>query len=296
MMKMNSLTSSIGTKIKQIRIEKQITQSELCNGICSQAEISKIENGLNSPTVDLMQQIAIRLKVPIALLFEELQANEEMEYFDQSVSELLREEAYEQIKHYISKYDDKENIEIIILSAYFQIIVDLKQDLFDFRTAASLLSNLLIEWDVQSESIPLFIRIKTAIANLYAEHDLFHLTKSAYLDIEILLENLNSSLYVTSLIKIYFNHAQILLYQDLFEESKLYIQKGLELCLSHQQTFLLGHLYFQLGNYQEAVGIDSFQKTYTVAYTLLHAFEFKSTKQKVVELKEEHLLFTFEST
>ncbi|AHA31476.1 hypothetical protein ASF99_04465 [Exiguobacterium sp. Leaf187] len=294
MMKMNSLTSSIGTKIKQLRIEKQMTQNELCNGICSQAEISKIENGLNSPTVDLMKQIATRLKVPIALLFEELQENEEMERFDQTVSALLRDEKYEQIKRYISKHNNNENIELVILNAYFRIIVDLKQDQYDFRTATFLLNNLLIERDVQNESITLFIRIKTAIANLYAEHKLFHLTTNSYLDIEILLESLNSSLYVTSLIKIYFNHAQILLYQDLFEESKIYIQKGIELCLLHQQTFLLGHLYFQLGNYQEAVGIDSFQKTYTVAYTLLHALELKSTKQKVVDLKEEHLLFTFE--
>ncbi len=34
-MEMNTLTSSIGTKIKQFRIEKQMTQKELCEGICS---------------------------------------------------------------------------------------------------------------------------------------------------------------------------------------------------------------------------------------------------------------------
>lgn len=57
---------------------------------------------------------------------------------------------------------------LIILSAYFQIIVDMKQNRFDFRTATSLLSNLLNEYDVWNESISLFIRIKTAIANIYA--------------------------------------------------------------------------------------------------------------------------------
>lgn len=60
--------------------------------------------------------------------------------------------------------------------------------------------------------------------------------------------------------------------------------------------FSVRHFYFQLGNYQEAVGNDLFQKTYTIAYTLLHAFEFQTTKQLVVDLKKDYLLFTFEST
>ncbi|WP_294741071.1 helix-turn-helix domain-containing protein [uncultured Exiguobacterium sp.] len=292
---MNDLTSSIGTKVKQLRIEKKMTQKELCEGICSQAEISKIENGLNSPTVELLQKIAVRLNSPIAILFENLYVNEEVELFDHKISNLLREENYDQIIQFISKYNHEDNIDLIILSAYFQIIVDMKQDRFDFRTAASLLSNLLFKYDVWNESISLFIRIKTAIANLYAEHELYHLTTSAFIEIETLLEKLESSLYVTSLIKIYFNHAQILLYQDMFEEAHIFIQKGINLCLDSQQTFLLGHLYFQLGNYQEAVGNPLFQKTYTVAYTLLHAFEFQTTKELVVDLKREYLLFSFEN-
>ncbi|WP_193749057.1 helix-turn-helix domain-containing protein, partial [Exiguobacterium indicum] len=76
---MDDLTSSIGTKIKQLRIENQMTQKELCEDICSQAEISKIENGLNSPTVELLQKIAARLNSPITLLFENPQANEDID-------------------------------------------------------------------------------------------------------------------------------------------------------------------------------------------------------------------------
>lgn len=296
MMNLENLTSSIGKKIKQLRIEKRMTQNELCEDICSQAEISKIENGLNSPTVELLQKIASRLNSPIALLFENPQANEEIEFFDKFISDQLREKNFDQIIQFISNYDYNENMNLIILSTYFQIIVDLKQDQYDFRTATSLLSNLIREYDVWNESISLFVRIKTAIANLYAEHELYHLTTSAYLDIEASLEKIGSSLYVTSLIKIYFNHAQILLYQDMFEEANVFIQKGINLCLDSQQTFLLGHFYFQLGNYQESVNNGLFQKTYTLAYTLLHAFEFQTTKQLVVDLKKEYLLFTFEST
>ncbi len=68
---MKSLPHIIGNEIKRIRKQKKMTQKELCEGICSQAEISKIENGRNSPTIDLLQQIAKRLRVPLSLLFRD---------------------------------------------------------------------------------------------------------------------------------------------------------------------------------------------------------------------------------
>ena len=68
---MKSLPHMIGNEIKRIRKEKKMTQKELCDGICSQAEISKIENGRNSPTIDLLQQIAKRLRIPMSILFRD---------------------------------------------------------------------------------------------------------------------------------------------------------------------------------------------------------------------------------
>ena len=66
---MNQLNISIGNEIKRIRQERNWTQAELCQGICSQAEISKIENGRNSPTVDLLQQLAERFHIPVSSFF-----------------------------------------------------------------------------------------------------------------------------------------------------------------------------------------------------------------------------------
>ena len=60
---MNTLYQSIGNQIRQKRIEKHMTQKELSQGICSQAEISKIENGRNMPTIQLLEKIAKRLKI-----------------------------------------------------------------------------------------------------------------------------------------------------------------------------------------------------------------------------------------
>ena len=54
---------SFGKQIKQLRIEKNLTQKELAKGVCSQAELSKIENGKIMPTIDLVQRLSQKLHI-----------------------------------------------------------------------------------------------------------------------------------------------------------------------------------------------------------------------------------------
>ncbi|WP_158513347.1 MULTISPECIES: helix-turn-helix domain-containing protein [Exiguobacterium] len=293
---MNTLTSSIGTKIKQFRIEKQMTQKELCADLCSQAEISKIENGLNSPTVDLLQQLAIRLQVPISLLFQEHSDEEKFFQLDRFLSDLLREEKYKEALERIHQQEKVSIVEIDILKSYIKTIIELKKNQIDFRTAASLLSNLLIEKEVQFQSIDLFIRIKMAIANMYSEQDLFHLTEFVYQELENEIEVFQSTTHLNALLKIYFNHCQILEYQGKSKESIVIAKKGYELCLKYNHTFLFGHFYYQLAHYDEYSGEKkkSLQKQYSVAYALFHAFEHDVRKEMILRMKEPYMLFTFE--
>ena len=52
---MDQFTSpQIGLALRRLRKKHNLTQKDLANGICSQAEISKIESGTHSPTVDLL--------------------------------------------------------------------------------------------------------------------------------------------------------------------------------------------------------------------------------------------------
>ncbi len=49
--------------IKELRKKKYISQSELCQGICSQSQISKIEKGIIYPSSILLYQLSERLGV-----------------------------------------------------------------------------------------------------------------------------------------------------------------------------------------------------------------------------------------
>ncbi|WP_290786583.1 MULTISPECIES: helix-turn-helix domain-containing protein [unclassified Exiguobacterium] len=285
----------IGENLKRFRVQKGYSQNELCANLCSQAEISKIENGLNSPTVELIQQLAVRLQVPISLLFQEHTDEEKFFQLDRFLSDLLREEKYQEAMERINQQEVDAIVEVDILKIYIKTIIDLKQNRIDFRTAASLLSNLLNEKEVWSHSIQLFIRIKMAIANMYSEKDLFHLTESVYQELENEIEILQSNNHLNALLKIYFNHCQILEYQGKSEDSIAIAKKGYELCLLHNHTFLFGHFYYQLAHYHEQSGEDemSLQKQYSVAYTLFHAFEHDVRKQMILRMKEQYILFEF---
>ncbi|EIP8154026.1 helix-turn-helix transcriptional regulator, partial [Enterococcus faecalis] len=54
-----------GDKIKQARKLKKITQSELANGICTQATISNIENRNLCDSLDIFSSICLRLDLEV---------------------------------------------------------------------------------------------------------------------------------------------------------------------------------------------------------------------------------------
>lgn len=58
---------SVGQAIRGVRERKGILQSCLCDGICSVATLSKIENGQQNPSATVMEALLERLGLPIGL-------------------------------------------------------------------------------------------------------------------------------------------------------------------------------------------------------------------------------------
>lgn len=56
-------TLTIGSLIRMLRIEQNISQKVLCQGLCSKSKLSKIETGLLQPNVALTQSILQRLGI-----------------------------------------------------------------------------------------------------------------------------------------------------------------------------------------------------------------------------------------
>lgn len=53
----------LGNLIRDVRMEKGISQSVLCRGICSKSTLSKIENGMRTPEQEIMEALLQRLGI-----------------------------------------------------------------------------------------------------------------------------------------------------------------------------------------------------------------------------------------
>lgn len=62
---------TIGDRIKKFRIERQMTQQEVCGSYITRNMLSRIENNSAMPSVQTMEHIAGRLGVPVGALFDD---------------------------------------------------------------------------------------------------------------------------------------------------------------------------------------------------------------------------------
>ena len=78
---------NIGEKIKKLRTRKDLSMRELGEQIgVSHAHISKLESGINSPSVDLLEKLAEYFNIDISYFF-----SKDEEIFDKDQQELLYE-------------------------------------------------------------------------------------------------------------------------------------------------------------------------------------------------------------
>src|SRR5690625_2850003 len=79
---MENALEEIGKRIYELRVHLNMTQKELCEGICTQAYISKIENGSLAIAADILFQIADRLGVDINYFYDSTNINR-MDYLSE---------------------------------------------------------------------------------------------------------------------------------------------------------------------------------------------------------------------
>lgn len=73
---MNKSPSTIGNKIKEIRLKKNLTQDELCGTEITRNNLSLIERGKSLPSLKTLCYLADRLDVPCGYFFSDSEAEE----------------------------------------------------------------------------------------------------------------------------------------------------------------------------------------------------------------------------
>ncbi|MFC9419580.1 helix-turn-helix domain-containing protein [Bacillus mobilis] len=246
--------NDFGITIKELRIKKNISQSELCHGICSQSQISKIEKGVIYPSSILLYQLSERLGIDPNNIFA-LTQNKRLKYVENVkyvIKDCLKQKQYKELYEIVKKEKNLNNFQtneekqfLIWHEAIAIFMVDKS-----IKTALDFLNNALkltlTNSDFLSERE---IDIMQTMAIFYAENKEYE--KSITI-LKRCLTNFNKLDFPRDKeikLKIMLNLAKCLDFTYQHEEAIKYLDKGIKLAINLNTLYLLGELFYLKGQY-----------------------------------------------
>ncbi|MDA2424078.1 helix-turn-helix domain-containing protein [Bacillus cereus] len=283
----------LGITIKELRIKKNISQSDLCHGICSQSQISKIEKGVIYPSSILLYQLSERLGVDPNSIFA-LTQNKKLKYTENVkyvMRDCIRQHQYKELyeivtrEKYTNNFQTKEDKQFLIWHEAIAIYCVNNST----KVALTLLNNALkltvTNIDFLSERE---IDILHTMAILHAENKEY---KKSITILKRCLNNFNKLDFPRDKeikLKIIYNLAKNLSYTYQYEEAIKYIDKGIQLAINLNTFYLLGELYYGKGSnllklkqYNEEDVANNMRKS-------LFIFELTKNEKKLQIIKEEY--------
>lgn len=279
----------LGTELKKIRKQKNMTQKELCENICTQGTISMIEKGEIVPGLEILNLLCIRLNESLSNIIKRTEEN----FIDKvsivnKIEKLTIEQdytiAYEiVIKELNGQYKDIWYNTFLKWNKYiceFYLSEDKEYKLVIQKIKSLINCNSSLELSKYN----LLNRIYNSLAVFYSlnkqyKESLFYYSKISienHIDFNVRLEN--HIYYLRTL----YNKVKTLYDMKNYEEALKIIDQGLTLSIELENMSFLGHFYYYKGLIYE-VNDETFEKIsnlYSKAY-----FYFSETKRNFL-LKE----------
>jgi transcriptional regulator with XRE-family HTH domain len=251
----------IGEIIKQLRKFLGISQRELAEGVCSQAQISKIENGNEIPSALILFLLSKKLKVDMSFFFE-LSENPRLDYV-KDVTDMIslakRKREYTTISELIKK--ERNNPLFTSNNEYKQYIMWHEGICIYYlernnnKALEILNESLKLTFTGKSLLQEREIEILNSIAIIHKDNCDFEKAINLY------KEALNSLKYLPQvkdpLIKVKILYSLSKTFTDVgdFKQSLLYCDQGIEECKRAESLFLLGELHYQKGSNLYRMGL-----------------------------------------
>ncbi|MBD7910887.1 MULTISPECIES: helix-turn-helix transcriptional regulator [Clostridium] len=234
---------SVGGKIRKVRKVRGYSQQSLSDGICSQSELSKIENNQLLPSADLCYKIANKLDINISeLLDDNLQGIEIYKF--KNLTELYYMRKFEECLNIIETLDKESLLKYEQLVSYLKggCYYHLKKDL---KEATKLLENglFMTYTEFKLNPMPIEIHFINLLGVLYAENN--NNMADTYLSKCLILiqKNLYQDIHYINFSKCYYNIAKYHLIKKRLIEAENAASKGIEWCLKNQTLYNLLDLY-----------------------------------------------------
>jgi transcriptional regulator with XRE-family HTH domain len=251
--------SAVGKKIKELRKNIGLSQEELAEGICTQAQISKIEKGIVFPYASTLYLISQKLGVDVNYFFD-IGMTPRLDYVQEVARQLKvsrRNHQYEDMMDIVKTEEENplfaqnnKNLQLLLWHKGIYIF-EVKHD---FQQAIAVLDEA--------------INVTHAIGKVFTERELeILLSKGAMYvkeDLEKALEvfeDINEQLKLlpnltdhTIKTRLYYNMARVLTRLNKLKDSNKYCQEAIRWCLEKDTLYLLGQLHYHIGYNYELLG------------------------------------------
>ncbi|WP_171038260.1 helix-turn-helix domain-containing protein [Aquibacillus sediminis] len=238
--------------IKRLRKELKMTQKQLAEGICTQAQISKLENQEELPSSITLYQIAQKLEVDVEYFFREID-NERIDYIEEVQSlarKYIRNKNYPLLKELIDdefKNDlfqsNKEYQQFLLWHkgiCIYYIEKNKSKSLETLNEAIALTHDQQRKFYTERE-----IEILNSIAIIYNEEKDFVQSLQLYEEAIYYIEKLPKLKDITIYLRLLYGAAKQQLKLDNIQKSLSFSEKGIHLCRNNESLYLLGELYYE---------------------------------------------------
>ncbi len=249
--------SAIGQRIRELRKLMNLSQGELAKGICTQAQISKIEKGDVYPYASTLYLISERLGVDVNYFFD-IGTTPRLDYVQEVLRQLTlarRNSNYKEMEQ-IVKTEEKnplfqqnnKNFQVLLWHkgiCQYMLHKDSKSAIDTLTKAIALTHYTDKVWSERE------IEVLLSIGSVYFEEKEYKKSLKVYFEAKEYLHQLPFINDHTLLCRLYYNIARSLTRLEKYNDSIKYCREAVRWCIEKDNLYLLGELHYHIGyNYE----------------------------------------------
>jgi transcriptional regulator with XRE-family HTH domain len=259
--------SIVGQKIKELRKNIGLSQEELAEGICTQAQISKIEKGDVFPYASTLFLISRKLGVDVNYFFD-IGMTPRLDYVLEVGRQLQiarRNMDYTEMREVVTAeeenplfFNNNRNLQLLKWHKgiyQFELDKDLEKAEKTLRKSISLTHTTDKIWTERE------IEILLTIGVMYFEEGIFEKALEVYQEVKAHIEALPHLTDYTIKTRLYYNIARVLTRLEEINQSTKYCKDAIDWCILKDNMYLLGELHYHIGyNYELQGKLEDAQK------------------------------------
>ncbi|WP_409252155.1 helix-turn-helix domain-containing protein [Bacillus sp. SCS-153A] len=252
--------SAVGKKIRELRKNIGLSQEELSEGICTQAQISKIEKGDVYPYASTLYLISQKLGVDVNHFFD-IGMTPRLDYVQEVKRQLImsrRNLDYKEMKQVVETELhnplftlNKKNLQLLLWhKGIYQYELEKDTD----TALETLFSSIQLTHQSNKYWSEREIEIMLTIGAIHFEEDDLEEALKVYKNIKQYINTIPYLTDYTIKTRLYYNYARTLTRCKEYKESNTYCAAGINWCIEKDNLYFLGELHYHMGYNFELLG------------------------------------------